>query len=255
MADGRVYAATVGAVADLTPRMRRLTLRAPELAGFVPSGPDEYIGLLMPTTADQPLMLPSLDDGPNIRAAVSAMDDDVRPDLRWYTVRAHRPQMCEVDVDVVVHGDQGPGTRFARRARIGTAVGIRESTAMYSSAVSPVSRLLVGDETALPAIARILETTPSSPTRVLIEVGTASDRVAVDSATSIEWIVRGSRVPGAALDEALRAASVPSDVGLVWLCGERSAIRRMRRHLVEDRGVGRERILFSGYWRLGEARG
>ena len=255
MADGRVYAATVCAAVALTPRMRRLTLTAPELAGLVPFGPDEYIGLLMTTSVEQPLVLPSLADGPNIRAAVSAMDDDVRPELRWYTVRAHRPEMCEIDVDIVIHGDQGPGTRFARRARAGTEVGIRESTAMYSSDASPASRLLVGDETALPAISRILETTPDAPTRVLIEVGSTSDRVDVDSATPIEWITRGTQIPGTALDEALRAASVASDVGLVWMCGERSAVRGMRRHLVDDRGVGRDRILFSGYWRLGEARG
>lgn len=255
MADGRVYATTVCDVVDLTPQMRRLTLTAPELAGLALTGPDEYVGLLMPASAERPLVLPSLGDGPNIRAAVSAMNDDVRPDLRWYTVRAHRPHLCEIDVDVVVHGDQGPGTRFARRARVGTEVGIRESTAMYSSDVSPASRLLVGDETALPAISRILETTSSSPTQVLIEVGSTSDRVTADSTTPIEWIIRGSRVPGAALDEALRAASVASDVGLVWMCGERSAVRRMRRHLVDDRGVQRDRILFSGYWRLGEARG
>ena len=53
------------------------------------------------------------DDRINVRSSLRAMPEDTRPDLRWYTVRAHRPEVAEIDVDFVVHGDAGPGTRCA----------------------------------------------------------------------------------------------------------------------------------------------
>jgi NADPH-dependent ferric siderophore reductase len=103
----------VTAVRDLTPHMRRLTIAAAEFADYAPVGPDEYLGLLLPRNERVPLVLPANDGTGNIRAATASLPGAERPDLRWYTLRDHRPDSREIDIDFVLHGDEGPGTRFA----------------------------------------------------------------------------------------------------------------------------------------------
>ncbi len=248
----RVFAARVTAVRDLTPHMRRLTIAAGEFADYAPAGPDEYLGLLLPRKESVALVLPANDGTENIRAAVGAIQDEERPDLRWYTLRAHRPEAREIDVDFVVHGDEGPGTRFAGRARVGAAVGIRECTALYAPLPETHTRVIIGDESAIPAIARILEATETHETHVFIEISDAAEKQ--DLAGAVTWIEREGELPGARLQQAVRAAVLPEVIDYAWVCGERLAVQELRRHLV-DRGVSKDRITFSGYWRLGEARG
>ena len=248
----RVFAAEVTAVRDLTPHMRRLTIAAEEFADYTPAGPDEYLGLLLPREESAPLVLPANDGTENIRAAVAAIPEHERPDLRWYTLRDHRPDACEIDVDFVVHGDEGPGTRFAGRARVGSVLGIRECTALYAPLPETHARVLIGDESSLPAIARILEMTEAAETHVFIEIEDAAEKQ--DLLGRVTWVERHGESPGVRLQQAVRAAALPEKIDYAWVCGERLAVQELRRHLV-DLGVSKDRITFSGYWRLGEARG
>lgn len=247
-----MFAATVTAVRDLTPHMRRLTVTAPEFADYSPVGPDEYLGLLMPREPDAPLVLPRDEGSDNIRAAVAAIPEQERPDLRWYTLRDHRPERLEIDIDFVVHGDEGPGTRFAGRAEVGSVLGIRECTALYAPMSETRTRVIVGDESAIPAIARILEGTEARETHVFIEIADAAEKQ--DLAADVTWVEREGELPGIRLLAAVRTAALPAEIDYAWVCGERFAVQEVRRHLV-DRGVTKDRITFSGYWRLGEARG
>lgn len=249
----RVFAARVTAAEQVTPGMRRLTITAPELADYEHMGPDEYLGLLLPRAEDAPLVLPQAERADAIRAAVAELPEEVRPELRWYTLRGHRPADAEIDVDFVVHGDEGPGTRFARRARPGSALGIRECTALYDPPPGVRTQVIAGDESAIPAIARILESAPSGVlTRAFIETADRRDRQ--DLGAEVAWVDREGR-PGAALERAVRSAELPGGIDYAWVCAERWGVQRIRRHLVDDRGVAKSRIVFSGYWRLGEARG
>lgn len=249
----RVFAARVTAAAWVTPGMRRLTIAAPEFADYAPLGPDEYLGLLLPRDERTPLVLPPAERVDAIRAAVAELPEEVRPELRWYTLRGHRPAAAEIDVDFVVHGDEGPGTRFARRARPGSELGVRECTALYDPPPGVRAQVVVGDESAIPAIARILEDAPSAArTHVFIETADRRDRQELGA--EVAWIDREGR-PGLALERAVCAAELPADIDYAWVCAEREGVQRIRRHLVDDRGVAKSRIVFSGYWRLGEARG
>lgn len=256
MVDRRpAYHAEVTRIRDLTPRMRRLTLAAPELAHLQPSGPDEYLGLLMPQYDGHDYALPAQRAQPNIRAAVAALPAGRRPDLRWYTLRDQRRDRCEIDVDVVLHGDAGPGSRFASAARVGSRLGLVDGTSLF---VPPRAGavVVVGDETALPAIARILEDAgPDLRVHVVIETESATDRLPLPACASITWVHRGDDLPGSALHAAVRAAEIPQNVAAAWVCGEQSAVADARRHLVRDREVPPDRIVFSGYWRLGRPRG
>lgn len=237
------FVMTATAVTELSEHMRRVTFHAPEFATFAPTGPDEYFGLLMANGRE--LIMPP-DDRVNVRASLRAMPEEDRPDLRWYTVRAHRQDRAEIDVDFVIHGDAGPGTRWARRAIRGDKAGFRAGGSAYRPPAEGAV-LLVADETALPALTAILEA-ETRPVRVFAEVPDESYRLDLD----VEWVFRGSAVPGSAALKAVQEAA--PEVDYAWVCGESALATGVRRHLVKDRGVDRRSILFSGYWKLGTAR-
>ncbi|MFI6094597.1 siderophore-interacting protein [Lentzea sp. NPDC051213] len=238
------FVMTVTAVTELSEHMRRITFHAPEFASFAVTGPDEYFGLLMAT--DRELVMPA-DDRINVRSSLRAMPEDVRPDLRWYTVRAHRADVAEIDVDFVVHGDAGPGTRWARRAEAGQKAGFRAGGSAYRPPTSGAV-LLAADETALPALAAILST-ETRPLHVFVEVPDPSFQLDLDAT----WVFRGSDEPGSAVVKAIQDATL-STVDYAWACGESGLATGVRRHLVKDRDVDRKAIMFSGYWKVGSAR-
>jgi NADPH-dependent ferric siderophore reductase len=238
------FVMTVTAVTELSEHMRRITFHAPEFTSFELTGPDEYFGLL--TASGRELVMPA-DDRINVRTSLRATAEDVRPDLRWYTIRAHRPPAGEIDVDFVVHGDAGPGTRWARRAIAGDKAGFRAGGSAYRPPASG-SVLLAADETALPALSAILEV-ETRPVHVFVEVPDESYRVDLD----VEWVFRRSGAPGSAVLQAIQGKALPT-VEYAWACGESALATGVRRHLVKERGVDRKAIMFSGYWKVGSAR-
>ena len=60
--------------------------------------------------------------------------------------------------------------------------------------------------------------------------------------------------PGSALLPALAATELGA-IGYAWVCGESGMVTEARRHLVRTAGVDRRKVLFSGYWKLGQERG
>jgi NADPH-dependent ferric siderophore reductase len=105
------------------------------------------------------------------------LPDDVRPAMRTYTIRDFRPAALELDVDIVLHGDIGPGSVWAGRPAVG----------------------------------------------------------------------------GGLLREAIARTTFPGGAPYAWLAGESSAVTDLRRHLVNERGIDKELVYFSGYWLLGSA--
>ena len=248
------FVMTVHAAAYLHPKLRRITFRAKEFAGFEPTGPDEYFGLLMPRRG-RALTMPSADRF-NVRQAIRGLPEEERPDLRWYTIRALRPADGEIDVDFVLHGDAGPGSRWASAAEPGDEAGFRAGAATYRPPGEGGAHLLAADETALPALSAILEAHGAGPAllHAFVEVPDESYRVPVESTVDITWLHRGAGEPGSALLPAVRGAGL-STPDYAWLCGESALAAGLRRHLVKEREVDRRRIMFSGYWKLGRARG
>lgn len=259
--------------------MRRITFAAPELRTFELTGPDEYFGLLMPG-ANGSLVLPP-DGRRDVRAAIAEMPAEVAPGLRWYTIRAHRPELAEIDVDIVGHEVEAspgvpaegegaaalhtagagwaPGARWAAAATVGDEAGFRGGGSCYHPGGSARRRLLVADETALPALAAILESDgsgwPAEDVEVHIEVPSVAAVGAESLPAGVSVHERGGAEPGALVLPALQARlSAGQSVDYAWVCGESGLITAGRRLLV-DAGVDRRRILFSGYWKLGSARG
>jgi NADPH-dependent ferric siderophore reductase len=111
---------------------------------------------------------------------IVAMPDEIRPWVRNYTVRHLRPELGELDIDFVVHGDTGPASGWAQRARSGVWVGLLDQTAPYDPPAGTRWQLLVGDETALPAISAIVENLPDgTDAQAFVEVPTPADRVSL----------------------------------------------------------------------------
>lgn len=253
------FVMTVDAVTDLGGGMRRVGFTAPELRTFEPVGPDEYFGLLMPP-AGRDLVMPDA-SSLNVRASVADIPDGDRPDLRWYTIRSHDPLAGRIDVDIVTHGDSGPGSAWTMRARPGDVAGFRGSGALYRGHEVSGRQVLVADESAVPSVAAILDSLggPAAAAvrgvEVHVEVADPAALAAYDLGDAVVH-VRGDRMPGSvlvpALGRHLERGGTPVDYA--WACGESDLAAESRRMLVRH-GVDKRRIYFCGYWKLGQPRG
>ena len=113
--------------------------------------------------------------------------------------------------------------------------------------------LLIGDETALPAIGRRLEELPAgAKTFVLAETADAADRLPIDSRADLQlqWLQRGQ---GESLAEATQRLRLPAGEGYAWAAGEAAAIAATRKVLVDTHGLPKERIRAAAYWKRGVA--
>lgn len=247
--DLRQWPMTVRAITHPADQVRRFTFAADEFRGYAGNGPDEYFGLLIPT--DGRLTMPDPNEA-NVRRAVHAMNPVDRPELRWYTLRAVRPDLGEADVDIVLHGDAGPGTAWASRARVGDRLGFRQGTALYLPQHDG-HELLVADETGAPALAAIIDQHPGKPRTVIVEVPDTDHLSPLPVDTDAHIVIRGDRAPGEAVLEVLPGLQWPA-LGYAWICGERALATGTRKHLVGERGVHRRKVMFSSFWQLGQAR-
>ena len=238
----------------------RVTFDGDELAGFAGGGRDQSVSLFLPHPGQLAPVVP-LDFDDDWYARWRALDPAVRAVMRSYTISAQRPEVAEVDVDFVHHGDTGPASRWAARARPGDRVALLgpavpdERGVRFQPPPGTDHVLLVADETALPAAAGILAwLPPGTPVRSWIEVPDAGDIRELPTAADAEvrWLVRGSTPPGSGLlVSAIRAARLPTGTPYTWIAGEAATVRSVRRHLVAERGLDRRRITFAGYWRRG----
>jgi NADPH-dependent ferric siderophore reductase len=251
------FEATVVAVTDLGGGMRRVTCAAEGLRTFVPCGPDEYVGLLMPP-AGRPLVMP--DPQPeNVRASVAALPAIDRPALRWYTIREHDPVLGRVDIDIMTHGDSGPGSAWTCRARRGDPVGIRTSGALYRGLEARGRQVLVADETAVPSVAAILDAwggaTDARDQGVEVHVEVADPAVLASYDLPHASVHHRAGRPGTALVQGLARALAAGGgpVDYAWVCGEAGLVAGARRTLLQH-GVDRRSIFYCGYWKLGRPR-
>ena len=249
------HRARVTVVRPVTAHLVRVTFAA-ETFRDVPAGaPDQYVKVFLPLPGQEAPVLP--ETGSDVMSwyrTYLAMPDDVRPPMRTYTVRAHRPEAAEIDVDFVLHGDSGPASAWASRVAPGDRVTFTGPYGLYALPGSCDWQLLVGDETALPAIGAIIEQLPpGARASVYVELADRADRQVFETrgAVEIHWLLRGSRPLGDALLEALRGAAFPGGTPYAWVSGEAGVVKSVRRHLVREREIGKRLICFTGYWRHG----
>ncbi len=234
-------------IADVTPHMRRLTLTGENLTRFAEGG--LHVRLLLPRDRSVEPQWPVMgEDG-----RPKWPEGDARPDVRIYTLRRVNADAGEVDIDFVLHeGASMPGAKFGAEAKIGDVLGM---TGPGGGKVPEADwYLLLGDETAIPAIARILERLPAEATAIVrIEVENEAERQDLPSRAGVDlqWLYRGSRP----LSDALNDIEWPADERRIfaWAGCEFRDFVTIRKHFRGERGLTREQHLAVAYWRKGFA--
>ncbi|GAA4938575.1 siderophore-interacting protein [Actinomycetospora succinea] len=246
--------AVVRAVARPTPRVVRVTFAGPDLADLPVVAPDGYMKLFFPRPDEvEPRLPPLVEDGgegPDIAGWFSrylAMPDDVRPPMRTFTLRQRREDPVEIDVDFVLH-DEGPARDWAVRAAPGEHIAFTGPYGLYAPTDEHDGVLLAGDETAVPAIGAIVEgLPPGRRVTVVASVRDVTERQTWGTAgdVTIHWTTPDT------ITDRLRGLALPGERPYVWLAGEASEVKAMRRHVVRERGVDKRDVCFTGYWRRG----
>lgn len=302
IAPWRTFTVTVARHRRLSPSFLRVTFTGEDLDRFADNGFDVRVKLILPAPATG---LSKLPQGPDWFTRLRQLPLDQQCPLRTYTVRSVRGQDREVDVDIVVHpeasGGDGPVARWAKRIAIGDEIVLLGPNrdfdgphgGMDFQPPAATHRVLVaGDETAVPAMAAIVERLPGHlEAEVLLEVPEAADADAIradlpttPACVRVTVLARdgadhGQRLIPAvteAMTRLLPTAATGAEVedidvdttllwespgaqartsrGLyAWLAGEAAVIKTLRRHLVSERGVDRKSVAFMGYWRKGRA--
>ena len=229
----------------ITPRMVRVTLSGDALAGFGGDGPDRRIKMFFPAPGqDRPAVPRATSGGPVWPAG------EARPTMRTYTVRRFDPQAGELDVDFVLHDGHGPAAAWARDARPGCWVGVSEPGGRYLPDPGADFHIVIGDESALPAVATVLAALPAGvPTTAFVEVADAAEEQRLPGGAAVHWVHREARPAGQPLVEAVRTATFPAGRGQAWLAGESAAVKELRGHLLTERGLDRRSVYATGYWR------
>lgn len=240
----------------LTPGFASVTLGGPGVRDLTAVGNDQAVRLFFPREGQNTLRMPTVSNEAWI-AQLMLLPRSVRPWVRNLTIRRVRPADDEIDIEFALHGDT-PMASWVRRVVPGDPAGIFDIGTTYRLPEHAQGQLLVGDESALPAVLSILDTTPDAlPTEVYLEVARTADFRELDARPGIRvhWLGRddaGLR-PGELLLEAVRRAQLPAGRVHTWVAGESRLVTSVRRHLVNDRGMAKRDISFVGYWRLGRS--
>jgi NADPH-dependent ferric siderophore reductase len=241
--------ATVLRTEQLSTSMVRIVVGGPGIAAFTPNEySDAYVKLVfLRPGVDYPRPL-------DLTAVREQLPPSDWPQQRTYTVRAWDPAAQELTIDFVVHGDEGLAGPWARTAKPGDEVILLGPGGGYSPDPLADWYLLIGDESALPAIAATLERLPASAVgHVLLEVDGPDQEqsLTAPAGVQVQWLHHGPRPLGEALLDALAALSFPAGAVQAFVHGEAGVVKELRRMLKLERGIPMSNLSISGYWRLG----
>lgn len=255
MARGVVTEMQVVAKTWLTPHLVRLEFTGPggrALSAFPMNDfTDAYVKILLPPRGVE-LPWPY-----NIEYLRDTRPAQEWPVLRTYTIRSYDGE--RVTMDFVVHGEEGvagPWARDVEPGGPGSLVQVRGPGGAYRPDPDVDHHLLVGDASALPAIAVALENLPlGTSADVVVEVGDARDQIELTTAalTRVRWVhtACSREEQDVELLEAVRALELPDGEVQAFVHGEAGWVRQLRSHLRFERAIPRERLSISGYWRRG----
>ena len=235
----------------ITPHLVRLTLGGPGFADFQPKdATDSYVKLYF---AKPELGLEPPYDLTALRATLAP--DDL-PVTRTYTVRRVDTGERTIDIDFVVHGDEGLAGPWAAAAQPGDRVVLAGPGGAYRPDPSADWHLFAGDESAVPAIAAALEVLPPEATGLaFIEIGGRDDLIELDRPAGVQliWVGRAARDESAAALLATAIAGHPWPAGRVQVFahGERESMKALREVFLTQRGLDRSQLSLSGYWAYG----
>ncbi len=230
----------------IAPRMTRVVAGGPPVARLDP-GPftDTYVRIVFPRPGV------SYPDDLDMRRIRAELPRAAWPRTRTYTVRSLDPVAGELAIDIFDHGRPGLTPSWLAALRRGDTVLLHDLRGRYRPGPGAAWHLLAGDAVALPAIAVTLEAmVPGTRVKVVLEVDEPADEQPLPTAADAEirWV---HRARGERLTEAVR--SLPFEPGVVqaFVHGEGGAMQELRRFLLRDRGLDKDLLSISGYWRRG----
>ena len=266
---------SVSAVRRVTARIVRVTLAGPELDGFVALGPADHIKVFLPDPVTGEPVTPAPGPAPLTigSARGSGAPGSVVPGAggaprpapavvsRDYTPLAYRPAdgvgRPELDVDFVVHGDEGPASAWAGKAGPGDRLAIAGPRGSRLVPEGIDELLLVVDETAFPAASRWLRLAPPQvPVTLILDVADRDARAYFDGvpgADQASFVVAYRGGDGGELERAVRGLSPFGAGTYIFLAGEATGLVPLRRYLRRELGLPPEQMWASGYWKRGVA--
>ena len=227
---------TVARVDRMPPSMIRVILRGDEIRGFTSLGFDDHIKVFFPA-----------DGGADVTGA---------PVMRDFTPRHFDAAAGELWVDFFLHA-AGPAATWAGRARVGQTLEIGGPRGSALIALQGIdAHVLIGDETALPAISRRVEELPTGcRALVVIETDDGAEHpvLATQAQMDVVWVPRStaSEPPALKLVETLRNLTFPPGRSFFWVAVESQAARAIRNYLRNERGIDKRWIKAAGYWQRG----
>ncbi|MDF1602010.1 siderophore-interacting protein [Nocardioides sp. YIM 152315] len=232
----------------LTPALVRVVLGGDGLGGFaMPDATDTYVNVAIPPSG-------APYSGAFSPADVKEQHDREHwPVRRRYTVRSWDAATGRLTLDFVVHGDHGVGGPWAGGTRVGDVLVFEGPGSGYRPDPAADWHLLVGDESALPAIAASLEAIPAGTAAVVRLVCDGPEHeIALPCPGDLDlvWLHRtGAEDDVDLLPDAVADLVFPTGRVHAFIHGEADEIRAIRRHLLSDRGLDRATMSCSPYWR------
>ena len=244
------YQVSIRRLQWLTPRVANLVLHGPELSGFEPADAGSHIKLILPppgvTDTPQPLRREGF--RPVFAEGVTP------PFLRTYTPLRFNPETLELEVEMLLHGDS-PASNWLRSARPGHRITVAGPRGGWDPPQDGDWYLVIADDTGIPAAVQVLQALPERHVTALFEVADEQERRTLPAIPDDlpEWLCREPQglTAGLPLEQAVRQARIPASRGYVWMALEATAMRRIRRHLIEDRGLLPAQMVTRGYWKKG----
>jgi len=230
--------------------MVRLTLAGGALVGLSVTEPAASVRLLIPGPDSSDLVMPEWNGNEFL------LPDGGRPIIRTFTPSLRSSDSEELVLDVVQHSG-GAVAQWSRTVQEGDRAAVSGPGRGYEIDLRASSYLLLGDETAIPAISQLLEALPQElSAQVHIEVAASDGRLELKSAPvgGVMWhdLAQGEP-PGSTLFEALAATEIAPGTK-VWAAGEAAAMQQIRRHLFDQVGMARADVTIRGYWKLRAAK-
>lgn len=239
---------TVTRTEQLTPRLVRVVMDGDGLSGYTPAPfTDSYVNIALPrpgATYAAPF---------DVDALNAELPRELRPARRRYTIRSWDPSQRLLTIDFVVHGEHGIAGRWAASARPGDVLQFSGPTGAYNPSTDADWHLMVGDESALPAIAASLEAVADGvPVVARLVCDGPGHEVPLETPGRLDlaWLHRTGAVSHVdLLFDAVRDLSFFPGAVHGFVHGEAEEIRRVRRHLLRERKVPMQMLSASPYWR------
>lgn len=243
---------TVTGTEELTPSLKRVWFRSADLSAFADSEfTDRYVKLVFPKPGvDYPEPL-------NMRALRGVLPPEDMPAVRTYTAMFPDVEAGTLAIDFVVHGDEGTAGPWAAAASPGDHLMVNGPGGDYRPDPTADWHLLVGDDSAIPSICAALASLPGNAVvRVVLLVDSASHEpsLSLPPDAVVTFVHRDAADAEGGLDAAVRAVEwLPGRVH-AFAHGEAAEIMHgVRPYLLGERGLAREQVSVSGYWRRGRS--